>query len=148
MSLLRLIPVKVIASGVALTGGGYLGALLVGTDGTNDVTISLYDSASAASGDELAPTQTIDGDSKRYNGFNLGGGAVYFENGVYVDVTCSGSFEIFLYTRQDTDISIPSLAVIRRCLRFRLFSSHKPRTDRLRSTRFTRLINSELSVRG
>jgi len=78
---------KTADAAIMTTSGAFYG-IVVMPDGTNDVTVSVYDNASAAAGTELVPTLTFAGD----------GGAQWFAppypihcfNGIYVDVTVGG----------------------------------------------------------
>jgi hypothetical protein len=53
------VPVRLTATGVVMNAPGFLHGVLVGTDGTNTVTITLYDNASAGSGTKLTPAFTV-----------------------------------------------------------------------------------------
>jgi len=68
------------------TGGGILVAVIVYTDGVNDVSVVVYDHASAASGTVLAQVKLA--------GADLMGGETNimgdFDNGLYIDVTGTG----------------------------------------------------------
>ncbi len=75
------------ADATILTGAGYFHQLIVMPDGTNDVTVSIYDNT-ASSGTEILPTMTFAGD----------GGAqasppvwVGVGTGIRVDVTTAGT---------------------------------------------------------
>jgi hypothetical protein len=75
------------ATATILTGDGYFHQIIVQPDGTNDVTISIYDST-AATGTEITPTFVFDGD----------GGAqatppvwIYVNTGIYVVVSVAGA---------------------------------------------------------
>jgi len=69
--------------------------MLVQPDGTNDVTITLYDNASAASGSKVIATMTFAGD----------GGPqaltipvrIKCTNGIYADITTSGTVEYSIF---------------------------------------------------
>uniref|UniRef100_A0A6M3KH57 Uncharacterized protein n=1 Tax=viral metagenome TaxID=1070528 RepID=A0A6M3KH57_9ZZZZ len=69
----------------------------MGVDGTNDPTVSLYDSTTAT-GTELAPTTTYDSSALGLNGFMIGHGYVECNNGLYVEITLgAGAVEIIVY---------------------------------------------------
>jgi hypothetical protein len=75
------------ASALILTGDGYFHQLVIMPDGTNDVTLSIYDNT-AASGTEVTPTFVFDGD----------GGPqatppvwVFVDTGIYVSVSVAGA---------------------------------------------------------
>lgn len=105
MSVFRLSHTKVTATGVVCASPGYLGGILIATDGANDISVTVHDNASAASGNEIVPTTPIDASAKGFNGFMLGGGAlVRFDNGLYLTLTGDGSHEITFYYRLDSDM--------------------------------------------
>jgi hypothetical protein len=60
----------------------------LGTDGTNDPTITIYDSLSAA-GTEIVPTAQYEADYKGLNGFTCAYGKM-FDTGLYIEVTLGG----------------------------------------------------------
>ena len=59
------------------------------TDGTNDATVVLHDNASAASGTEIFKATVTGTDDTII--FNLPNNGVYCSNGVYADITTSGT---------------------------------------------------------
>ena len=76
------------ANGLIVSGAGYLEALQVTPD-ANDVTVTLYDNASAASGTVIASWKakgSVNPESKArlFNG-------VWFENGIYYATTQTGA---------------------------------------------------------
>jgi hypothetical protein len=85
-----LLPSTQTADAAICTGRCYLGAIIVMPDGTNDVTVSIYDNTTN-SGTEMLPTMTFAGD----------GGAQAFaapykilgSTGIYVDITTEGTVE-------------------------------------------------------
>ena len=84
------------SSATAVTGRCKYWGILVGTDGTNDPTISVYDNTSAA-GTELVPTCEFDASAKGYNGVMLNQG-VDCSNGIHVAITlAAGNVEIIVY---------------------------------------------------
>jgi hypothetical protein len=77
------------ASGVIMAGPGRWFGTVVTPDGSNDVTVTMYDNASAGSGTKLAPSMTFAGD----------GGTQALQppiepvdciNGIYVTATVAG----------------------------------------------------------
>lgn len=76
----------------AITAGyGYFGGIIVVTDGTNAVTVNIYDAA-AASGRKLIPETVITTSSTdRIQAIGYGPTDVYYYTGIYVDITCSGT---------------------------------------------------------
>ena len=80
-------------TGVAYAYPCYISALVIKTDGTEDVSVIVYDNASAASGDKIWDT-TVKGSD------NYGGRIWSFprkvNNGLYVAVTTSGTTVIIV----------------------------------------------------
>lgn len=79
------------ASGIAYSGHSVFNGLIVKTDGTNDVTLNVYDNT-AASGTRLLPSDVIVPGTARLFVIEFNRG-IECQNGIYVDGTCSGSFE-------------------------------------------------------
>ena len=77
------------ADAAIMESPGVFYGVIVMPDGSHDVTVSIYDNASAASGTKILPTLTFAGD----------GGAQAFaapypircRNGIYVDITTAGT---------------------------------------------------------
>ena len=84
--------VKKTASGVVIAEPCIFGGFLLGTDGVNDPTVTVYDNTSAASGEELAPTTEYDASVLGLNGAI--GFSVVAKNGIYIEITTAGSCEI------------------------------------------------------
>jgi len=80
------------ADQLAFTGRCMFQGFLLGTDGTNDPEITIYDNT-AASGREVVPTTTFDASALGLNGAMI---PVDIEcnKGIYVGVTCTGACEI------------------------------------------------------
>lgn len=85
-------PITKTASGVVYAGACIFHGMLLGTDGTNNPTITLYDHASAASGQEIIPTATYDASMLGLNGVT--GIYQYCANGIYLEIACDGSVEV------------------------------------------------------
>ena len=68
-------------------GRGILGGIIIVTDGTNACTVSIYDNT-AASGDKFFPTIIVP--ASYTSGFAIGVDTEYY-NGIYVDITTSGT---------------------------------------------------------
>lgn len=83
----------------AITSGpGYLKGIVVHTDGTNAVTVAVYDNASAASGSKLISTVTVTTSaSNRVSTISFEGHECAYSNGIYVDVTTSGTVTYDVY---------------------------------------------------
>ncbi len=72
------------------TGNGYLKGIIVHTDGTNGLTMSVYDNSSAASGTKLFSTWTIlTSATNRTSYISFDGQECPYTNGLYVDITIS-----------------------------------------------------------
>ena len=80
------------ASELIYTGQGLLFGMQLGTDGTNDPTVTIYDGLTAA-GTELVPTAAYEADYKGLNGFTCAYGK-QFDTGLYVEITCVGTVEV------------------------------------------------------
>lgn len=80
------------ASGQAVTGSGTFHGFIIKCDGTNDVTINIYDNTSAA-GAKLIPADLIFEGTIKLNAISFSPGA-FFDNGIYVEITCVGTTEV------------------------------------------------------
>ena len=86
------------ATATIKSGAGILGQIAVVTDGTNAVTIDVYDNASAASGTKLMPTWVITTSATdRCQSWDAPGDGVRFMNGLYVVITCAGTVKYIVY---------------------------------------------------
>lgn len=80
------------------TGTGYLGGIIFHTDGTNSVTVNAYDNASAASGNKLFSTLTVTTSSaNRCTTISFEDYEAFFVNGMYIDITTSGTVTYDVY---------------------------------------------------
>lgn len=85
------------ADAAITASAGVLHGIIVITDATNAVTLNMYDNATAASGTKLIPTSTITtGDTDRIQSISLYP-PVRFYNGIYVNITCSGTVSYMVY---------------------------------------------------
>jgi hypothetical protein len=84
-------PVKKTSSGIVYTGPCIFRGFLLGTDGVNDPTITIYNAVTAA-GEEVIPTCSYDASALGLNGVT--GIMQYCENGLYLEITCAGSVEV------------------------------------------------------
>lgn len=80
-----------------LTGDGVVhgapcivGAVVIGTDGVNNVTVDLYDNASAASGNRIIPQFVQVAANARYGGIIEDEGVVC-KNGAYIAISGSNA---------------------------------------------------------
>lgn len=78
-----------------LSGEGIFYGIIIKTDGTNDMTLSVYDSLSAA-GTKLLPESTvINGSSRGVTIIDDAGLPVY--TGIYVSIACAGTYSYQVY---------------------------------------------------
>jgi hypothetical protein len=82
------------------TGEGLFKGILVATDGTNAVTVSIYDAASAT-GSEIVPTLVIPTSAAYRSQAIYVPYPVKYYTGLYVDITCAGpvGFEVYYEPR-------------------------------------------------
>ena len=85
----------VTASGIIFTGRGIVYDVLIGTDGTNDPAITIYDGLSATNTKEILPTATYDASALSLNGYTTSVGSKV-SDGCYVAITCAGSCEVIV----------------------------------------------------
>lgn len=85
------------ADAAITTSGGLFHGIAVITDATNSVTVSIYDNATAASGTELIPTWIVTTSARdRIQAYSINPPVRYY-NGVYVDITTSGTVTYMVY---------------------------------------------------
>lgn len=82
---------KLTASGISHAGECLLGGLLLGTDGVNDPTITVYDGLDNT-GREIVPTTTYDASALGLNGYT--GTIELCRTGVYIEISCAGTVEV------------------------------------------------------
>ena len=86
------------ADGVITVGAGYLKGMIIHTDGTNSVTFAVYDHATAASGNKLFSTITVTTSAaNRTTALSFDGQECPYFNGIYVDLTTSGTVTYDVY---------------------------------------------------
>lgn len=85
------VPAIVTSSALVYTGACIFHGILMGTDGVNDPTITVYNNTSAA-GNKVIPTATYDASLLGINGVT--GMKQNCNNGLYVEITCAGSVEV------------------------------------------------------
>lgn len=85
------------ADAAVLTSWGNFYGMILATDGTNPVTINIYDNASAASGDKLIPQTVITTSSTERATAISFNPPLRFNNGIYVDITTSGAVTYKIY---------------------------------------------------
>lgn len=88
-----------IADAAIVSGRGFFLGIFFVTDATNEVTVNIYDNASAASGKKLIPTDTIitTAAANRIQAIGFEKGEVPYMNGIYVDITCAGTVSYIVY---------------------------------------------------
>lgn len=78
------------ASAIITPSAGKFHGILFTTDGTNTVTVSIYDNAAAADGRELIPTSYITSSaSNRLSSISIDPPVKYY-NGIYVNIAVAG----------------------------------------------------------
>jgi len=77
-------------------GAGTLGGVVIATDGASDVTVTLYDNATEASGKKIIPTLVVPA-TDRYGGCFLGVPGAAFESGCYLDISGNNGEAAVLY---------------------------------------------------
>ena len=88
------------ASAACVTVPGYLYGIMIITDGTNAVTVDIYDNASAASGTKLIPSWIITTSAtNRMQTLTLPN-PVAADNGIYVNTSTSGTVAYMIYYRK------------------------------------------------
>jgi hypothetical protein len=85
------------ASAMIATGSGAFHGIMFATNGTDAVTVSVYDNT-AASGTKLVPTLVIPSSATSRAASLSIGPAVEFVTGLYVEITCSGTVGYVVYT--------------------------------------------------
>jgi hypothetical protein len=86
------------ADAAVTTGSGYLKGIIAHTDGTNSVTFAVYDHATAASGSKLFSTLTVTTSSaNRATVISFDDHECPYVNGIYVDITTSGTITYDVY---------------------------------------------------
>lgn len=91
---------RLTASGLVFTGHVYLAALLIGTDGTNDPVVAVYDDVDGdTAGNKIIPANTYDASALGLNG-------VVFPfmldctTGIYVTISDLGTGEVMVAYRE------------------------------------------------
>lgn len=87
------------------TGRGFFYGIIVRTDGTNNVTLNVYDSG-AASGNRLLPSNIVINGVNNISGWAFGTDpALKFTAGIYVDASVAGGgtveYEVLYYKIRD-----------------------------------------------
>jgi len=88
---------KVTSSSAVYSGACKLYGFLLGMDGVNNATVTVYNNASAASGDEVVPTNEYDASALGLQGFMAGVLPIECRNGIYVDVSGSNVEVVVLF---------------------------------------------------
>ena len=87
---------RITSSTLIKSGYSKLTAVLIGTDGSNDPVITVYDDLSNTAGTEAVPTVTYDASALGLNGvaFNQ---SIECQVGIYVEITNLGTGEVLVY---------------------------------------------------
>jgi hypothetical protein len=102
--------VKKTASGIVIAEPCIFGGFFLGTDSANDPTITVYDNAAAASGEELVPTTEYDASVLGLNGAI--GFSVLARNGVYIEITTAGTCEVTVLYHMLSQIQLNRTQVV------------------------------------
>lgn len=84
------------ADATILTGGGYFHGIAVVTDGTNSVTVNVYDNT-AGSGTKLIPDWVVTSSSANRAQTYSVYPPIRVTTGIYVDITTAGSVKYMVY---------------------------------------------------
>jgi hypothetical protein len=85
------------ADSAIMDNAGFFKGFLITPDGANNVTITFYDNASAASGTQLTPDMIFAGDGGT-QGITFPA-YIQCKNGIYADITTAGTVEYTVYYR-------------------------------------------------
>ncbi len=90
-------PVKKVKtdSGIVHSTWSIVFGFLLGCDGVNDPTVTIYNGQSVVAGQEIVPTNTYDASALGLNG--AVGLNIYCPDGVYVTMSCAGTVEVLTY---------------------------------------------------
>lgn len=83
------------ASGIIFSGRGVVYDVLIGTDGTNDPTITIYNGLNATNTNEILPTVTYDASALGLNAYTTVLGSKVTD-GCYIAITTSGACEVII----------------------------------------------------
>ena len=86
---------KVTATGAVSSNACVISGMLIGTDGSNDPVVTVYDNTTNTN--EVIPTTTYDASVLGLNGVTLPKDGVKCQTGIYVEITCAGSVEVLIY---------------------------------------------------
>jgi len=99
-------PVRITASTLIYTGKGYLMTLLIGSDGTNNPVVAVYDDTDGdTAANQIVPSQTYDAISLGLNGIILQF-AKKFSTGLYVSISNIGSGSVIVDYRKGEFIGV------------------------------------------
>lgn len=94
-NILSITPEKKTESGIVYTGRSVFRGFLLGTDGVNDPTITVYNGLSN-SGDEIVPSCTYDASALGINGVTGINPGIHCDEGIYLEITCAGTVEVIV----------------------------------------------------
>ena len=86
------------ASSLIIEGMGKFGGMVLGVDGVNNPTVTVYDNNEASFGNGMiVPTQEFDATELRLNGLLFGDKWINFKKGLYVVISCAGVVRVTIY---------------------------------------------------
>jgi len=80
------------SSALVLTGSGQFHGFALKADGTNDVTVNVFDSLTAT-GRKIIPTDSVFDGTVKLNAWS-DNPAIRLDTGIYIEITCAGTCEI------------------------------------------------------
>lgn len=89
---------KLTASGTVFTGKGCVVGFLIGKDGVNDPSVTIYDGTDNT-GTEIVPTATYDASALGIDGA-MPCVRIRCQTGCYVAISCQGTVEVVIYFKQ------------------------------------------------
>ena len=78
------------AAAAIIAKAGFFHGIIITTDGTNSVTLDIYDNASAATGTKLIPTLVIPSSSSNRSLVIVFPNPIQVQNGIYVNSSVAG----------------------------------------------------------
>ena len=103
MSFFSTVVSKKTASGIVYTGECYLCGMHIGTDGSADPTIGIYDALSKVDASEIVPYTPYEADYKGLNGFETNY-PILCSTGLFVEIVCGGDVVVMVKYRAKDQI--------------------------------------------